>query len=94
MWRLTAIEVAFSLGMMLGGLIIASWGGFKIGFTPYLIHSGNRVTTLCPGHHSIFWIYLAFMGLAGIAMPIFNTPFTVLLQEKVEADYLGRIFGF
>ena len=26
-------------------------------------------------------------------MPLFNTPSTVLLQEKVEGDYLGRIFG-
>jgi DHA3 family macrolide efflux protein-like MFS transporter len=33
------------------------------------------------------------MGLIGIAMPMFNTPSTVLLQEKVEADFLGRVFG-
>jgi DHA3 family macrolide efflux protein-like MFS transporter len=28
-WRLTAIEVTFSIGMMVGGVIMASWGGFK-----------------------------------------------------------------
>jgi len=28
-WRLTAIEVVFSVGMMAGGLIMASWGGYK-----------------------------------------------------------------
>lgn len=33
------------------------------------------------------------MGLAGLAMPIFNTPATVLLQEKVEESFLGRVFG-
>jgi len=26
-WRLTAIEVAFALGMMLGGMLMVSWGG-------------------------------------------------------------------
>ena len=26
-------------------------------------------------------------------MPLFNTPSTVLLQEKVEGDFLGRVFG-
>lgn len=26
-------------------------------------------------------------------MPFFNTPSAVLLQEKVEPDYLGRVFG-
>jgi DHA3 family macrolide efflux protein-like MFS transporter len=33
------------------------------------------------------------MVIFGLAMPIFNTPATVLLQEKVEENYLGRIFG-
>jgi len=33
-WRLTAIEVAFSGGMMLGGLVMSVWGGFKTGSTP------------------------------------------------------------
>ena len=28
-WRLTAIEIAFSIGMIGGGLWIASWGGFR-----------------------------------------------------------------
>jgi DHA3 family macrolide efflux protein-like MFS transporter len=28
-WRLTAIEVTFSIGMILGGIVMASWGGFK-----------------------------------------------------------------
>lgn len=28
-WRLTAIEIAFSVGMMAGGGIIAAWGGFS-----------------------------------------------------------------
>lgn len=93
-WHLTAIEVTFSIGMMLGGVIMVSWGGFK-----NRIHSMTLSTliiggcTFALGVIPVFWIYLFFMGLAGIAMPIFNTPFTVLLQEKVEADYLGRIFG-
>ncbi len=26
-------------------------------------------------------------------MPVFNTPFTVLLQQKIEGDFLGRVFG-
>lgn len=93
-WRLTAIEITFSIGMMLGGAIMATWGGFK-----NRIHSmtlSMLVTGACTfalGVIPVFWIYLTFMGLVGIAMPIFNTPSTVLIQEKVEADFLGRIFG-
>lgn len=40
-----------------------------------------------------FWIYLIFMAVFGVAMPIFNTPTTVLIQEKVDENYLGRVFG-
>lgn len=49
--------------------------------------------TIALGIVLLFWIYLTFMALFGIAMPIFNTPANVLLQEKIEEDYLGRVFG-
>lgn len=93
-WRLTAIEIAFSIGMMIGGGIIASWGGFQnkiktLGLASVIM----GVCTLLLGVVPNFWIYLGFMALFGVAMPIFNTPATVLLQEKVEEDYLGRVFG-
>ncbi len=93
-WRLTLIEIVFSAGMMVGGIMIASWGGFK-----------NRVKTmtfsciiigLCTfalGVVPVFWIYLLFMLVTGATIPGFNTPFTVILQEKVEGDFLGRVFG-
>lgn len=40
-----------------------------------------------------FWIYLLFMAVFGVAMPIFNTPTNVLIQEKVDENFLGRVFG-
>jgi DHA3 family macrolide efflux protein-like MFS transporter len=93
-WRLTAIEVLFSIGMIGGGLLMAVWGGFR-----NRVHTMTGASlmfggcTLALGLVPNFWIYLAFMGLAGISIPFFNTPFTVLLQEKVDADMLGRVFG-
>ncbi|MDT3698830.1 MAG: MFS transporter [Thermincola sp.] len=93
-WRLTAVEIAFSVGMALGGIIMASWGGFanKI-HTMVLSLTVTGFCTFALGIIPVFWIYLAFMGLIGIVMPVFNTPFTVLLQEKVEGDFLGRVFS-
>jgi DHA3 family macrolide efflux protein-like MFS transporter len=93
-WRLTAIEITFSVGMTLGGILIAAWGGFH-----------NRVYTMAAGTFIIgaatmglglvpwFWVYLAVMAICGISLPMFNTPATVLLQETVEPAYLGRSFG-
>lgn len=93
-WRLTAIEVVFSLGMIGGGALMASWGGFK-----NKLHSmalSNLIIGVCTfalGLAPSFWLYLLFMGVFGVAMPIFNTPATVLVQQKVEEDFLGRVFG-
>lgn len=93
-WRLTAIEVIFSAGMMAGGLLIATWGGFENKtHTMVLSSSLTGLCTLALGVTPNFWIYLVFMGTIGIVMPAFNTPFTVLLQQKVDADFLGRVFG-
>lgn len=93
-WRLSAIEVTFSIGMTVGGLLIASWGGFKnkihtMALSSFMIGACTFALGLVP----VFWIYLIFMVLTGVAMPFFNTPSTVLLQEKVEGDFLGRVFG-
>lgn len=93
-WRLTAIEIAFALGMIAGGIIIASWGGFKNKMhTMTLATLMMAVCTVAFGVVPVFWAYLIFMGIVGISMPLFNTPSMVLLQEKVEGDYLGRVFG-
>ena len=93
-WRLTAIEVAFSIGMMLGGGLIAALGGFKnrmhtMGAAMLLM----GLCTVALGLVSSFFVYLGFMAVAGFCMPYFNTPATVILQERVEGDYLGRIFS-
>jgi DHA3 family macrolide efflux protein-like MFS transporter len=93
-WRLTAIEIAFSSGMILGGLIMASWGGLK-----NRIHTMTLscfifgVCTFLLGLIPVFSLYLLVMLICGIFMPFFNTPATVLLQEKVEPDLLGRVFS-
>jgi DHA3 family macrolide efflux protein-like MFS transporter len=93
-WRLTAIEVAFAGGMTLGGLLIAAWGGLKnrvhtMG-AAFILLGALTILLGLPGRFSL---YLATMGALGLSLPFFNTAATVLLQEKVEAVYLGRVFS-
>jgi len=93
-WGLTYIEIAFSSGMILGGIIISYWSGFRNKI--YTMAFSSFITGICTfllGVVPIFWIYLSIMVINGIFMPFFNTPSTVLLQEKVEPDFLGRVFG-
>jgi MFS transporter, DHA3 family, macrolide efflux protein len=93
-WRLTAIEIVFATGMMLGGALIAAWGGFRNRMVSIVL--ANGVMAACAiglGLIPNFWIYLACMGVFGIALPLFNTPSTVILQERVENEYMGRVFS-
>lgn len=93
-WRLTAIEIVFSVGMMAGGALFAAWGGFSNRIrTMVLAHGVIAVCTVALGVLPIFWLYLVAMGLFGVAMPVFNTPATVLVQEHVEESFQGRVFG-
>lgn len=93
-WRLTMIEITFSAGMIIGGIIMASWGGFrnKI-YTMVLACLIMGAGTVALGIIPIFWLYNVVMAVVGLAMPMLNTPSTVLLQQKVEEEFLGRVFG-
>lgn len=93
-WRLTVLEVVFSVGMILGGITMASWGGFKnkihtMGFACIVM----GLCTVALGIVPNFWVYIFFMGLFGVTMPLLNTPAMVLLQEKIEGNYMGRVFS-
>ncbi|WP_309894807.1 MFS transporter [Archangium sp.] len=93
-WRLTAIEMVFSVGMMVGGAALAAWGGFHNRMRTMVV--SNLVMGVCTvglGLVPFFWVYLAVMGVFGIALPLYNTPATVMLQEHVEPAFLGRVFG-
>lgn len=93
-WRLTAIEVVFSAGMMIGGTALAAWGGFANRIhTMVLANLVIAALTVVLGLAPAFWLYLLAMGAFGIALPFFNTPSGVLLQDHVEGDYLGRVFS-
>jgi DHA3 family macrolide efflux protein-like MFS transporter len=93
-WRLGAIEIAFAIGMMGGGILIGIWGGFK-----------NRIytmalATVCFGMGTIglgllgnFWVYLACMLFVGLIMPLFNAPSMAILQSRIDQNYMGRVLS-
>ncbi|HWQ78200.1 MAG TPA: MFS transporter [Anaerovoracaceae bacterium] len=93
-WRLTAIEITFSVGMMAGGIIMASWGGFKNKIKTMILASLIMgAGTISLGIIPVFWLYCTLMAVVGLAMPMLNTPATVLIQQKVEEEFMGRVFG-
>ena len=45
------------------------------------------VYTIALGIVPSFWVYISFFCLFGIVMPMFNTPSTVLLQERLKVSF-------
>jgi DHA3 family macrolide efflux protein-like MFS transporter len=93
-WRLTAIEMTFSIGMMAGGILIATWGGFKNRtYTMALSCALCGILAAGLGVAPNFWLYLAFMATMGLSFPLWNAPFMVILQTTVEPAFMGRVFS-
>lgn len=92
--RLAAIEVVFFIGMMLGGLVMGVWGGFKnrshsMALSTFLLGIGSVGLGLITN----FWLYLLCMGMSGLVMNIFNAPMMATLQSNVDGAYMGRVFS-
>lgn len=94
-FRLTASEMTYSLGMIGGGLLITYWGGFKKKMnTTLLAGTFYGILMIGMGRASFFLLYLLCNTLIGVTSPCYNAPITVTIQEKVEPDMQGRIFSF
>ncbi len=93
-WRLTANEIVWTAGSLLGGIGISLWGGFQNRLKTMALSSvGFGVTFALLGIARNFYVYLAIMLISGIFMPVFGTAETVLIQENVEESMLGRVFS-
>lgn len=93
-WRLSFVEVAFASGMMIGGFSIAAWEGLKnrihtMALSLILMGLSSIVLSLT----NLFWIYLVSMFIIGLSLPYYNSPAYVMIQEKVDNEYLGRVFS-
>lgn len=86
-------ELVWSLGTMLGGLLICSFKELnKLKLMTYSSALFGAFICLL-GTADNFILYIMFMLCSGIALPLFNTSNTILIQENVKEDMLGRVFA-
>lgn len=94
-WKLTVNELAFSIGMVLGGAAVAAWAGKWNRVRMILISTlVFGVISIGLGLSTNLWVFFAFMFLLGLSVPAFSTPSFTVLQETVEPEMQGRVFGF
>ena len=94
-WRLSAVEILFSVGMIVGGIGVSVWGGFKnkvhtVMFACVIL----GVTTILLGLVPSFAAYLLVLILCGASIPICNTPIMTILQTNIDPQIMGRVFSF
>jgi DHA3 family macrolide efflux protein-like MFS transporter len=93
--NLAVLEVAFSIGMTLGGVVVATFFARRSRIGLIVVSSlvfGALSVGL--GLSPNVWVFFGFMFLVGLAVPFFSTPSMTLLQETVEPERQGRVFGF
>jgi len=93
--ELGMINSFWAVGMVVGGLTLGAWGGFKSKvqttlFGLILIGAGAAVMGLAPNH--LFYVAVAGMTFMGFANPIANGPVSALLQERIAPEMQGRVF--
>jgi DHA3 family macrolide efflux protein-like MFS transporter len=89
-------ESAWGIGVVLGGLLLAAWGGFKKKIHTILVGVvGMGLGFVAVGFLPSGWFYiaLAMFLFAGLMNPVANSPFMALVQGTVEPGMQGRVFS-
>ena len=94
-WLLTVLELSFGIGMVAGGALMAIFAskmdrlGLMVG-TSILF----GVLAFVMGFTTNLILFYSLFFLIGLAVPAFSTSSMTLLQETVEPERQGRVFGF
>lgn len=85
----------FGVGVILGGLALGAWGGFKRKIWTSMtglvgMSLGTLVIASAPA--STFAVALVGMGLVGLMNPITNGPLFAFLQSRITPEMQGRVF--
>ncbi len=89
-------ESVFGVGVIVAGLILSVWGGFKrriITSACGIIGMGIGVvlTGVTPG--SMFWLLLVSNFIVGSAQVFANGPLSAIFQGTIDPDMQGRVFS-
>lgn len=89
------INSAFGIGIVVGGLTLGVWGGFKRRMlTTFIgiIGLGFAIGSMGVIPSELYGLALLAMLAAGIMQPLANGPLFAVLQATVEPEMQGRVF--
>jgi DHA3 family macrolide efflux protein-like MFS transporter len=94
-WMVTVLELAFSVGMIVGGILVSTVLA-KVSRIGLILFStfGFAVFTTALGLSPNLYVFYGFMFAFGLLVPLFSAPFMTLVQETVDPDKHGRVFSY
>ena len=94
-WHLGALDSAMGIGVVIGGLLLGVWGGFKRKVYTSLfgvIGIGVGVILMAAAPKSFFPLAIIAVVVMGMMSPIANGPLQAIMQSKVAPSMQGRVF--
>jgi DHA3 family macrolide efflux protein-like MFS transporter len=94
--KLGWINSTFGVGMILGGILLGAWGGFKKRvITSFFGIMIVGATLIGMGFASLplFYFILVICLLLGVGLAIANAPFMAIMNSVVAKDMQGRVFS-
>ncbi len=93
-WMLAVVEIAFSVGMVVGGVGMAAWGGTRNRMTMVMLSCGlMSLATMVLGFMPSVWWFVVVMVVMGLTLPMMNTPLITSIQELIPAAMMGRVMS-
>lgn len=94
-WKLTVLELSFGVGMVMGGALMAIFASKLDRITTIISTSaGFGILAIVMGFSTNLILFYAMFFVIGLIVPAFSTSAMTLLQETVEPERQGRVFGF
>jgi DHA3 family macrolide efflux protein-like MFS transporter len=90
------MDSAWGFGVIIGGLILSTWGGFKRKIATSMmgiIGIGLGVTIVGLSPSNMYLLAMAGMAFSGVMNPITNGPLFALVQSTVRPDMQGRVMS-
>lgn len=95
-WHNGIVQTLFSIGMLIGAMVIGITGGLKkqflmISFSTGLLGLCALIGGILPAH--LFWIFCIVVSVMGSSGMGFNIPFTSYIQRTVPTENLGKVIS-
>jgi DHA3 family macrolide efflux protein-like MFS transporter len=94
-YHLAGLQTAMGVGMIIGGLLLTAWGGFRRRiatsmFGIIVLGVATFVFGLTPGN--AFPIGVGALFVAGLMLPVANGSIMATMQATVPPEMQGRVF--